>query len=124
MKCPNCQGKHHIERWPCPLYETRQYHPYNDDQLYHRDCGYREMVRKGTTPDNWVISISERTLHRLVLSQECKECDADPHGKRCIHYYGCRNEVRDSYLKEHKPVEKAPEVKPTNRVSRFEYIID
>jgi hypothetical protein len=53
LKCPNCGGYINIERWSAPLY-AKNFHPYNDDQLYHRSCGYREMVKKGTMPDNWV----------------------------------------------------------------------
>ena len=52
MKCPGCGGTKHIERWPCPLHAP-DYEPANFDQLYHRDCGHREMVRRGTVPDNW-----------------------------------------------------------------------
>jgi DNA-directed RNA polymerase subunit RPC12/RpoP len=51
-KCPRCGGTTNIERWPCPEH-AEPFHPYNDDQLYHRKCGHREMVRKGTTPDHW-----------------------------------------------------------------------
>ena len=46
-KCPRCGGTTNIERWPCPEH-AEPFHPYNDDQ-----CGHREMVRKGTTPDHW-----------------------------------------------------------------------
>lgn len=53
LKCPSCGGIEKIERWPCP--DTVQNHSLrNGDQLYHRICGYREMVRKGEIPDQWV----------------------------------------------------------------------
>ena len=60
LKCPRCGKSERIERWTCPMYEGRQYHPYNDDQLYHRTCGHREMVRKGTTPDHWKLKYEDR----------------------------------------------------------------
>jgi len=60
--------------------------------------------------------LSETTLHRLVLKEECSECDAGTHGKKCIHYFGCKKEVRERHTE--TPIQ-VPQF-----TSRFEGIIE
>jgi hypothetical protein len=80
-KCPRCGGITNIERWPCSEY-AKPFHPYNDDQLYHRKCGHKEMVLKGTTPDNWIDNIRYAKV-RIKIWMDSKPDDPNDRPGRC-----------------------------------------
>ena len=55
-----------------------------------------------------IWELTEKKINRMVL-KECRDCDGEPPGKRCIHYPGCKREVIKDYKNQNKrktPIEQ------------------